>query len=121
MPIPKPTSEETEQEFVSRCVSEIIDEYDQQQALAVCYSTYQNMKSEVTEEAQQGGVVSTGSFGKTKLSYSPKAKEKLSDYMGRCMSDPSVKEYKKDRVNRAAFCYSEYQNSYIMSLARSWK
>ena len=121
MPIPKPTSEETEQEFVSRCVPEIIGEYDQEQALAICYSTYQNMNSEVTEEAQQGGVVSPGSFGRTKFTYPPKSKEKLSDYMGRCMSDQSVREHKTERINRAAFCYSEYQNAYVMSIAKGWK
>lgn len=40
MPVPKPTSSETESEFVGRCMSEIGGEYDQTQALAICYTTY---------------------------------------------------------------------------------
>jgi hypothetical protein len=41
MPIPK-VSGETEQEYVSKCIPAIIDEYGQEQAAAICYSTYRN-------------------------------------------------------------------------------
>jgi hypothetical protein len=37
MPIPKRESGETENEFIPRCVSAIADEYEQDQALAICY------------------------------------------------------------------------------------
>jgi hypothetical protein len=40
MPIPKPTSAETEEAFVSRCIGEIYDEYGQEQSAAICYNTY---------------------------------------------------------------------------------
>jgi len=50
MPIPKPTSAETEQEFVSRCISDIIEEYGQEQALGICYSTY---RAETNMSTQQ--------------------------------------------------------------------
>jgi hypothetical protein len=121
MPIPKPTGEEKESDFIGRCMGEIGGEYDQDQALAICYSTWkEKMSTEVTEEQQQGGVVSAG-FGQSSFEYPPKSKEKLSDYMGRCMGDASVREKKKDRIGRAAFCYSQYQNNYIMSIARGWK
>lgn len=46
MPIPKPKSGESEQEFVSRCISEIYDEYGQKQAAAICYNTYRETKKE---------------------------------------------------------------------------
>jgi hypothetical protein len=41
MPIPKPTAEETEQEFVSRCMGDetMINEYDNEQRMTN-YSTY---------------------------------------------------------------------------------
>jgi hypothetical protein len=39
MPIPK-VSGETEQEYVSKCIPAVIDEYGQEQAAAICYSTY---------------------------------------------------------------------------------
>jgi hypothetical protein len=40
MPIPKPKGSETEQEYVSRCIGEIYDEYGQEQSAAICYNTY---------------------------------------------------------------------------------
>lgn len=39
MPIPK-VSGETEQEYISKCIPAIIDEYEQEQAAAICYNTY---------------------------------------------------------------------------------
>ncbi len=50
MPIPKPTSAENESQFVSRCISEIIDEYGQEQSAAICYNTY---RSETKMTSQQ--------------------------------------------------------------------
>jgi hypothetical protein len=40
MPIPNPTAAETEEQFVSRCIGEIYDEYGQEQSSAICYNTY---------------------------------------------------------------------------------
>lgn len=40
MPIPSVNSGESEQDFVSRCIGEISGEYEQEQAAAICYSTY---------------------------------------------------------------------------------
>jgi len=40
MPIPQPTAGQSEQEYVSECIREIIDEYGQEQAAAICYDTY---------------------------------------------------------------------------------
>jgi hypothetical protein len=37
MPIPKRESGERENDFIPRCVSEISGEYEQDQALAICY------------------------------------------------------------------------------------
>lgn len=48
MPIPKPKAGETEQEFVSRCISEIYDEYGQEQGSAICYSTWREEKMSKT-------------------------------------------------------------------------
>jgi hypothetical protein len=41
MPIPKPTAAETQNDYVGRCMSEISGEYPQDQAVAICISTYQ--------------------------------------------------------------------------------
>jgi hypothetical protein len=37
MPIPKRESGETEKDYIPRCMSEIGSEYEQDQALAICY------------------------------------------------------------------------------------
>jgi uncharacterized protein (DUF2267 family) len=50
MPLPKPNGTESEQEFVSRCMHEIGNEYDQKQALAICYSTYQQASAQANIE-----------------------------------------------------------------------
>ena len=121
MPI-NPSKSETEEEFISRCMSEEKDSFPESgQRYAVCKSKWDNqMKDEVSEEAQQGGVVSPASFARTKFEFTPNAKEKMNDFMSRCMSDSLVKERKPSRVNRAGFCYSEYQNRYIMTIGRKW-
>lgn len=40
MPIPKPTAAESQNDYVGRCMSEISGEYPQDQAVAICISTY---------------------------------------------------------------------------------
>ena len=49
MPIPVPTNGQTEQEYVSECISQIIDEYGEEQSAAICYNTYR-------EETKMSGV-----------------------------------------------------------------
>jgi hypothetical protein len=39
-PIPSPSSDEERDAYVSRCVSSIVDEYGQEQALAICITKY---------------------------------------------------------------------------------
>jgi hypothetical protein len=40
-PIPSPSSGESEDKYISRCISSIIDEYGQEQASAICYSQWE--------------------------------------------------------------------------------
>jgi hypothetical protein len=51
MPIPKPQGNETEEKYISRCISEIASEYDSEgQSYAVCKSTYDRDKmSKITD------------------------------------------------------------------------
>lgn len=42
MPIPTPNKNESEKDFVSRCVETIYDEYGQEQGSAICYNTYRS-------------------------------------------------------------------------------
>ena len=39
-PIPSPEGSEDEQTFVSRCISELYDEYGSEQSAAICYSKW---------------------------------------------------------------------------------
>ena len=41
-PIPSPNSEEQKEEYLSRCISNIIDEYGQEQSAAICYNRWEN-------------------------------------------------------------------------------
>lgn len=180
MPV-KPEGNETEQEFISRCMSEEKDSFPEtDQRYAVCKSKWdkENMGTEdITDvidqeeteaaagftfatkesedfatlpttdcmekhksagyteqyakqacskpkenDAQQGGVVGMSEeFGRKKFEYSPNSKETLNEFMARCMGDDMVREKKKDRGVRAGFCYSQYQQRYIASLAKGWK
>ena len=156
MPIPSPTKAQDEQEYISACIREIINEYDAEgQAYAVCKGEWdkQGMSSQMDEfkdlpttdciekaksagyteeyakmacsgpkknDGQQGGTVAQA-MGRTKFEYPPKAKESMTDFMGRCMSDSMVREKKKDRVGRAQFCFRMYQDFYVMSIGKRWK
>lgn len=63
MPIPNPKKGQTEQEYVSECISAIYDEYGQEQSAAICYNTYRKSKnmsreslimSKLRQEAMRG-------------------------------------------------------------------
>lgn len=53
MLIPNVNSGETESEYVGRCMGEIGNEYDQQQALAICYNTYRQETAQANEKTIQ--------------------------------------------------------------------
>ena len=40
-PIPSPEKQEEEDKFISRCISDLIDEYGQEQAAAICYGQWE--------------------------------------------------------------------------------
>lgn len=43
MPIPEPASGQSENEYVSECIAQLINEgKDQDQAAAICYETWRN-------------------------------------------------------------------------------
>lgn len=44
MPIPTPKDGQSEQEYVSECISAIYDEYGEEQSAAICYNTYRKEK-----------------------------------------------------------------------------
>jgi len=88
------------------------DGYTEQYAKWACSGRPKN-------DGQQGGVVSA--FAKTKFEYPASHKETMTSFMARCMSDVMVKEKKKNRGDRAGFCYSQYQNRYLSNIGKKWK
>lgn len=88
------------------------DGYTEQYAKWACSGRPKN-------DEQQGGVVSA--FAKTKFEYPASHKETMTNFMSRCMSDVMVKEKKKNRGDRAGFCYSQYQNRYLSNIGKKWK
>jgi len=76
-----------------------------------------------SNDGQQGGVVGAMSeqFGRKKFEYPASYKETMTGFMSRCMSDIAVKEEKKNRADRAGFCYSQYQNRYLSNIGKKWK
>ena len=49
MPIPERRATESRDEFIGRCVSEIVDEYGRKQALAICYNQLRAINEEKTK------------------------------------------------------------------------
>lgn len=47
MPIPSPRANEPQKDYVSRCYSEISNEYDRATAFAICYSKWREKKMSV--------------------------------------------------------------------------
>jgi hypothetical protein len=39
-PVPSPENNEEQDKYISRCIAAIIDEYGQEQALAICYDKW---------------------------------------------------------------------------------
>lgn len=50
MPIPNPTSKESKDEYVSRCIDSLFDEYGEEQSAAICINKWEeNRLSKPTE------------------------------------------------------------------------
>ncbi len=51
MPIPNPKGGESQDKFVSRCVSQIRNEYPQDQAVAICINKFEENMSKTTQQS----------------------------------------------------------------------
>lgn len=98
MPIPTPTSGENEKDFVSRCISKIIDEYDQSQAAAICYSKYRKKMSE--DKKEQLFVLT------------PRKNENRGMYLKRCSAHSKIKSQFQSLKERSSFCLSSFNEYY---------
>lgn len=98
MPIPNPRSGEQENEFVSRCIREIIDEYDQSQAAAICYSTYR--KKETMSKKEEIYVLQ------------PRKSENRGKYLSRCSNNGKMKSQYPNMKERLGFCLNTFNEYY---------
>ena len=46
MPIPSPKASELQKDFISRCYTDIKDEYDDNRAFGICYTRWREKKME---------------------------------------------------------------------------
>ena len=98
MPIPKPTDGESEKDFVSRCISKIIDEYDQSQAAAICYNTYRK-KEEMSKKEDL-------------FVLTPKKTENRGMYLSRCSANGKIRKQFPQMKERLGFCLTSFNEYY---------
>lgn len=101
MPIPSREKNEDKDKFVSRCISEIIDEYGQEQAAAICYTKSEEKMSKMEDNEVPEVFVLT-----------PRKSENRGKYLQRCAAHPKMKEQYSDRKERAIFCLTSFNEYY---------
>lgn len=101
MPIPEKKAEEKEQDFISRCVKAIIDEYPQEQALAICYSKLSKDNKMSKKKSQEQIFI-----------LKPNKNENRGDYVSRCASHRKMKEQYPDKKLRYAGCLTSFNEYY---------
>jgi hypothetical protein len=45
MPIPKPKAGESQKDFMPRCISQLMNYHDREEAMAICYDTWKKKNS----------------------------------------------------------------------------
>lgn len=96
MPIPKPKEGESEQDFIPRCIRSIIDEYDQNQALGICYSQLRQKMSESEE----------------KFVLTPRKNENRGAFLTRCSRNSKMKAQAPNLKERMADCLNAFNAYY---------
>lgn len=98
MPIPKPKDGENESEFVSRCISKMVDEYDQSQAAAICYNAYREKEKMSKKESL--------------FVLQPKKSENRGMYLARCSNNGKMKNQFPQLKERLGFCLTSFNEYY---------
>lgn len=101
MPIPNPRSGETEQEFIPRCVRSIIDEYDRDQALGICYSQLRQKMSKMKDKEESEVFV-----------LKPRKSENRGMYLKRCASNRKMRDQYPNMKERSIFCLTSFNSYY---------
>ena len=110
MPIPKPTSNETEEEYIGRCISEISSEYTEEgQPYAICKGEW-DKPTEMAEHETEPEL-------KNLPDVEPSETE--DSYLERCI--PYLYPEKYDQRIAASYCADHYQNKVTVSELRKQK
>ena len=64
MPIPKPSKGESKDDFMGRCMGNkvMVQDYDQKQRAAVCYSSWDRSKKSINESATPDAILSDSRY-----------------------------------------------------------
>ena len=99
MPLPIKTEQETDNEFISRCVVKVADEFPNfDQRIAVCYSQLEKTNMSKNKSTD-------------KFIVEPRRKENRGTYLKRCSSNVKMREaypFMKERMGYCLNAYSEY-------------
>jgi len=98
MPIPKPNPSENYDVYMSRCISKISDEYDHDQATAICNSQWAN--KEMTKMKEESFVLK------------PNKNENRGKYLSRCSSNSKIKEQFPNMKERLGSCLNAFNAYY---------
>lgn len=98
MPIPTKKSNESDNEYISRCVSSISGEYEQQQALAICYSKLREKMSRIEKEEL--------------FVLQPRKAENRGNYLSRCSKNNKMKVQYPNLKERMGFCLNSFNAYY---------
>ena len=111
MPIPKPKTEEKEDEYISRCISEIASEYDAEgQAYAVCKGEWDK-----PTEMEKIPIEIVGDNEEKILEYVPdvKSNEMEDTYLARCV--PYLYPEYVDEQKAFSLCADKYERIITVS------
>lgn len=93
MPIPKIQPGEDKNKYISRCISKINEEYDHDQAVAICIGQTQKMSEDI-------------------FVLKPKKAENRGIYLSRCMKNNKMRLQFPSMKERGAFCLSSFNEFY---------
>lgn len=102
MPVPKPHKNETQNDFIDRCMSDPnMQEYEHEQRLGVCFTQWDNRDKGITTMAT------------TPKAPTPNAGESRNDFMSRCLKDPALDGMKEtDKFAACSVSWTDNQKQY---------
>ena len=98
MPIPNPEKGEKTDEFLSRCIKAIADEYTREQAYAICQKKVDNRN--MSKESEEVFVLT------------PKKAENRGAYLSRCQSHQKMKSQYPNMKERMGNCLNSFNAYY---------